>query len=300
MVVVVSSDNDYSIHVKAFVEDLGYTVILAHGPIDTISIVHHLVGPAIFLVDYELPDMFGTHLANYIKKIKRFPILCYLVYDTECHEALAEGLRQPGTFGVFVRTPSRSQAPYNLGVLSAAYLEHAEYFLGDLLAQRVDLLTETYDRAEGENHWNVEWSRAKRLNRPISGVFIDVNNLKVVNDAYGHSFGDQILKELAKAMRCTIRTNDFIIRLGGDEFLIVLPETTRTEAVDVLERVRKLIDAVSIKAPGWVFGISFSAGVASLRFRELGDEPAAAFKFLMGKADKLMYRDKKKRKLCGT
>ena len=98
-----------------------------------------------------------------------------------------------------------------------------------------DVLTGLYNRRFYEEE-------IRRLNTernlPISLIFGDVNGLKLINDAFGHLKGDELLQKAARAIRSTCRTDDIVARLGGDEFVILLPKTTAIEAEEIVERIR--------------------------------------------------------------
>jgi diguanylate cyclase (GGDEF)-like protein len=103
-----------------------------------------------------------------------------------------------------------------------------------------------------------ETKRAGRYHRPFAVLMIDFDNFKDYNDAFGHPAGDKILQIFSKLMKDTIRDVDFLGRYGGDEFICVLPETDRTFALEVAERMRKIIAAQKIEP-----NITLSIGIAS-------------------------------------
>ena len=104
-----------------------------------------------------------------------------------------------------------------------------------------DQLTELYNRRFFEEE-------LRRLdverNYPLTIVYADVNGLKVVNDAFGHESGDQLLILVAGAMKAACRADDIIARIGGDEFLILLPKTDASQAVRIIERITEGIGIV--------------------------------------------------------
>jgi diguanylate cyclase (GGDEF)-like protein len=101
-----------------------------------------------------------------------------------------------------------------------------------------DPLTRCYNRASGEEIFNLQLSIAERNGTALSVVFVDLDNFKEVNDSYGHDAGDQVLISTVDAIRDTLRAGDVLIRWGGEEFLMVLPNTDCASAVALLERLR--------------------------------------------------------------
>jgi diguanylate cyclase (GGDEF)-like protein len=119
-------------------------------------------------------------------------------------------------------------------------------------------------------------------------VLIDLDNLKVVNDTQGHASGDQIILELARAIKTHKRRYDWGGRWGGDEFLLVLPGTTLTEAGEIAERLRNhYVQSSLVRAAG--LDASLSLGVACYSGRK-GDEPS--LERLLSQADEALYKAK--------
>lgn len=104
-----------------------------------------------------------------------------------------------------------------------------------------DDLTEAYNRRFFESYLEEELKRARRFGSPLSLIFMDVDNLKEVNNQFGHLMGSHVLKEITHRVILTIRGIDKVIRYGGDEFCILLPETDTRGAQVVAERIRMTI-----------------------------------------------------------
>ncbi|MFH1135288.1 MAG: sensor domain-containing diguanylate cyclase [Pseudomonadota bacterium] len=130
---------------------------------------------------------------------------------------------------------------------------------------RVDGLTGLWNRRYFIELGQREVARAKRENRPLSMVYFDVDNFKRINDAYGHQAGDQVLREMAALGRENLRELDIFGRMGGDEFAIILPETTERDAMRVAERVRTSFAAHAVSLPQGVVRFAASFGVAPFR-----------------------------------
>ncbi|MQC26271.1 MAG: MEKHLA domain-containing protein, partial [Chloroflexi bacterium] len=104
-----------------------------------------------------------------------------------------------------------------------------------------DILTGTLNRRAITDYADSEWHRSHRENRPMCLMLIDVDNLKAINDERGHLMGDKALTKLVDAINASKRRYDWTGRWGGDEFLMVLPATNLTEAEEVAERLRRLV-----------------------------------------------------------
>lgn len=108
-----------------------------------------------------------------------------------------------------------------------------------------DELSGLYNRRFFLERWQWEYERAKRYERPLGCLMIDVNHFKQVNDLLGHPMGDTLLKHVAQELTAQLRQSDILARYGGDEFIVALPETTRAQASAVAEKLREL----SIRGP---------------------------------------------------
>jgi two-component system cell cycle response regulator len=112
---------------------------------------------------------------------------------------------------------------------------------------RVDALTGLYNRRYFEERLTEEFARSSRYRSPLSLVMIDIDHFKKINDTYGHPFGDEALRGVAKAVRERLREVDFVARYGGEEIIALLPETGYREAPEACERVRAAIAAVRLE-----------------------------------------------------
>jgi two-component system cell cycle response regulator len=106
-------------------------------------------------------------------------------------------------------------------------------------ASRVDVLTGLFNRLYGEEQLTAIFSQAVRKNRSLSVCFCDLNNFKHINDTYGHTCGDEVLKRTASFLKDNLRISDVVCRWGGDEFLLIFPETSGAEAHVILSRLQK-------------------------------------------------------------
>jgi diguanylate cyclase (GGDEF)-like protein/PAS domain S-box-containing protein len=128
-----------------------------------------------------------------------------------------------------------------------------------------DALTGLYNRRSFDDNLSNEIDRFKRYGRVFSLLMLDIDHFKKVNDTYGHQTGDDVLKEVAKQIVSAIRKNDYAARYGGEEFTVVLPETDRTAAVELAERIRKAVETAAIGIPdGQTIHCTVSIGVAAV------------------------------------
>jgi diguanylate cyclase (GGDEF)-like protein len=124
-----------------------------------------------------------------------------------------------------------------------------------------DNLTSLLTRGEFLKRFNEEVARAKRYGHPISTLFLDIDHFKDINDRFGHLNGDSILRHFGRYLRQRIRRCDIPGRFGGDEFAVVLPETSLDQAVELAERLRENLMWASRNWLKGSEGITVSAGV---------------------------------------
>lgn len=166
--------------------------------------------------------------------------------------------------------------------------EENERLKSELAALRAlsfeDPLTGLKNRRYFDERLAGEMARATRHQVPVAVLVVDVNFFKTINDTYGHEAGDEALRWVARFLVATVREHDVVCRVGGDEFMVILPGADAEGAAQLVERVRRrLAGAGTVGAFGRV---SLSLGAASWDLRS--EDPRE----LVAAADREMYRDK--------
>ncbi|MGI9228792.1 MAG: GGDEF domain-containing protein [Gammaproteobacteria bacterium] len=149
-----------------------------------------------------------------------------------------------------------------------------------------DPLTGIGNRAAMDKTLQREIELARRSAAPLSVIILDIDELKPVNDTYGHISGDTVLKTVSRRMEAQIRRSDIIYRYGGDEFLVLLRNTGIPGAVRLAERIRGAVEDLSSKHDDLIIKVTISAGVASLR----EDEDQTQ---LLKRCDEVLYAAKR-------
>jgi diguanylate cyclase (GGDEF)-like protein len=153
-----------------------------------------------------------------------------------------------------------------------------------------DTLTDLHNRRYFDEHFQREWERARRSRQPLSLLLVDLDYFKAYNDRYGHAAGDSCLVEFSHLLaRCANRPADIVARLGGEEFGLVLPETSTMHGAKVAQRLQLLLQQGAIPHEGSPLGmVTFSAGIAAIETPD-GPGPAELFE----QADKALYECKR-------
>ncbi|MCF0225163.1 MAG: diguanylate cyclase [Fibrobacter sp.] len=151
-----------------------------------------------------------------------------------------------------------------------------------------DDMTGCFNRRHGIYSLREWFSRSKRYGMHFSLIYFDLNGLKLVNDKHGHQAGDLLLRSVANVVSGILRESDALFRMGGDEFMVICPETDRLGAMTCVERMQKVVDQITIvdSKVSFAFGIAHS----SEDYKEMDD--------MLHSADTSMYECKKKMHLA--
>ena len=131
------------------------------------------------------------------------------------------------------------------------------------LMARTDMLTELSNRRDMSERLVMESARSTRNNQPYGIVLFDIDDFKRVNDTYGHEAGDQVLVMVATTLRENLRASDVCARWGGEEFLLLCPETTLDQVAAVAEKCRQAVELESIQSAGKKLSVTVSGGISS-------------------------------------
>ena len=196
---------------------------------------------------------------------------------------------------VYEKTPSLLQQEILIifSRQAALTIENAKLFSQvEEMALR-DTLTGLYNRRYFLQILDYELNRAKRYRQPLSLIFIDLDHFKEINDQFGHSVGDQFLKQISQKLQSLFRTTDLVARYAGDEFIAILPNTGEEGALILANRIQEALGSYQIMVRGKTLQISVSIGLDTY---ENGEGIGSAT--LIDHADKAMYEAKAQGRNC--
>ena len=228
-----------------------------------------------FLVDLVMPDVNGEELIYSVRQSNPDAIIILITSYSEgraiqyCLSIGADDfILKPFDFKVFILRINASISHYQLSQENKINSKK----LYDLATK--DTLTQVFNRTYFIESIHLKSNEAKRNHLPFSMILLDLDNFKQINDEYGHQKGDLVLIYTAKALKKNLRDSDIVCRWGGEEFCVLLINTTREEAIKVAEKLRSEIAQLSIEG---IRPITESFGVT---FWELEDADVSAFKRL--------------------
>ncbi|WP_284214206.1 GGDEF domain-containing protein [Comamonas jiangduensis] len=157
---------------------------------------------------------------------------------------------------------------------------------------QLDALTGAYNRRAMEMRLPLEIERCMRYGRPLSVIFTDIDRFKHINDQHGHTVGDEVLKDVAKRLQEGLRANiDWMVRFGGEEFVIFMPETALRSATEIAERLADVVRKTPWQMGDLVLPLTCSFGVTQY-------EPGDTMDSLLERADELLYKAKRDGRDC--
>ncbi|KUO77014.1 MAG: hypothetical protein APF77_05775 [Clostridia bacterium BRH_c25] len=263
---------------NAFVTE-GYQVYIcddSESAMDTIAITR----PDIIILDIMMPKVNGYELLEKIKsKLEYSDIhVIFLSAKSEIDDRI-NGLKA-GADDYITKPFAIGEITTKIEMIMRRSNNYKEKLLRDSLTDACSRYYFNYRIAE-------ELERYRRNGSIFSIAFIDMDNYKYINDQYGHQTGDYVLKELVSYITGNIRGCDSIYRYGGEEFIILMPDTTKEKAYMVIERLRQGFGSKAISIGGEVLIVTFSAGIKQVcEINETVDE-------IINDADKAMYYAKK-------
>jgi len=149
----------------------------------------------------------------------------------------------------------------------------------------LDPLTGLYNRRLAEQRLVGEVSRSQRYGHPLTVLVLDLNGFKPINDRYGHAAGDAVLRAFAERLNTVIRASDLAVRMGGDEFMVILPECLPQQVQTLLDR----FSGFAVEHRGTKIAVTYSAGWAGYRQGETPEQ-------LLERADQALYAEKRVQK----
>lgn len=261
--------------------------------------------PQLMIVDWVMPEMTGLELTRALRQTKIGRAIYILIMtslddDDRLIEAFENGvddfMNKPINPRVLAARLRAGQRVIRLQQEVDRDREEIRRFAAELAVSNrrlqevalTDALTGFPNRRYAMDRIQQEWLVSSRTRRALSVMVIDVDQFKIYNDSHGHDVGDAVLKRVATVVKGALRAQDVVARTGGDEFLVICPDTNLDAAMACAERVRFAVESVRAPLNGVSLKVSLSIGVAS-REGQMPDPDA-----LIKRADQALYQAKEK------
>ena len=291
MKILIAEDDAVSRKIlESVLTKLGYQVMSVGSGSEAWDILNSESAPQIAILDWMMPGMDGVEVCSKVRQseagIDHYTYIILLTAKSEKKD-LITGMESGADdyilkpfdhheLGVRIRAGQRIIELQNQ--LRNAKEKH-------VVLSRTDSLTGILNRRALYEVLEKEILRSAREKTPLSVVMLDIDFFKKINDKYGHSVGDAVLKELVRRILAELRSYDTFGRYGGEEFIILLPGTFMYEVMAVAERIRNAISSTPFEIASASLPVSASFGVAEFDFKENSDA-------LVNRADLALYKAK--------
>ncbi|WP_435628349.1 diguanylate cyclase [Candidatus Ferrigenium straubiae] len=301
-VLVVEDDRAMLVLLEAMLKTAGHEVLVARNGVEAMRIVEQQ-HPQLVITGWTMQQMDGITLCRRLRESQeRRDVYVIILTIQESVDRLVEAfdagaddyLVKPIAQKVFFARLRAAQRVVRLQEELAFDREQLLRFSKDLAAsnerlQRLaltDALTELPNRRFAMERIEQEWALSKRGDRTLSCMMVDVDYFKAINDKFGHQAGDEALKCIANTLRQSARTQDVVCRYGGEEFLVICPDTGIDAAYQCAERLRLNVAALKFRSQGADIKLTISVGVAQKK------GGIASVEDLLSRADECLYAAK--------
>jgi diguanylate cyclase (GGDEF)-like protein len=289
--ILIVDDEPSNLKILADILKSKYTIVLAKNGIQALERAAKQA-PDLILLDIIMPDMDGYKVLYEIKNndtLKDIPVIFISALKNDADEEK----------GLTLGAVDYITKPFNPAIVLARVNTHIKIVRQRKLIESIallDALTEIPNRRNYNNRLSIEWARALREKTPISLMMLDIDYFKQFNDNYGHSKGDEALKEVAAILTNILkRATDFVARIGGEEFAVLMPNTNAAGARDQAEFIRSSIETHGI--PHKYSKVSEMLTVSIGGVTRIPEQEGGSAEFIET-ADQVLYKAKSQGRNC--
>jgi two-component system, cell cycle response regulator len=275
-ILLVEDSATQAVRLMEMMKDIGYAVVHRKNGKEALEYLKNngndFVLPELIISDISMPVMNGYELCRAVRA--KFPDIIFIMITSVDDEDAMDKSYQAGASD-FVTKPIAEKELLarinnliyvNIAELQVKCLLHELTEKNDILSKLsiTDELTTLYNRRYIIEQLELRIQEVARYETPLSIIMTDINNFKHINDAYGHTVGDEVLKKISFEMKNNLRNHDLLGRYGGEEFLTVLPSTCLGNAKIVAQKVRNAVKSVKFKQLPKL-NITISSGIAEYK-----------------------------------
>lgn len=284
-ILIVDNNTDTRNTIKDFLEESGYHTLISSSGEEALKLLKTTTVD-IVITDAALPDQDGLEFTDLIKQTHDIDVI--VMTDYSGSYSYEDVIYKGASDLVFKPVRPEEMLLRLKRVIKERQLDKERVqMLGKLEKLAItDGLTKLYNLRHFYNQLEIEIDRCNRYGHSLALLLLDIDHFKVYNDTYGHLEGDKVLVRLGQIIKSCLRTMDSAYRYGGEEFTIILPETTCEEAINVAGRLKTAVELECfLPEPGKIYTITISIGVTEYH----DDEEISEF---ILRADKAMYKSK--------
>lgn len=285
---IVEDDKDARNLLYEFIKDLFPKIYKSHTAEEALEIVKSDETIQLILLDWNLPGISGVDLSKIIRESTNNRYIYIIMITGERSNDSIVLAYEKGVDDYIVKPFPSSELKAKLKTaIRIIEMENnlKNKFKEAHLKAIYDSLTQVLNRSEIFEKLNLEYIRHSRNNNEFGIILLDIDFFKKINDSFGHQFGDFVLKQTAEIIKNNCRSYDYIGRYGGEEFLIICPNTDKQCLFIIANRIRKAIEEFTFSYQNISTKVTISAGISS-------SEEADSIEKLIEIADKRLYQSK--------
>lgn len=277
-VLIIDGNKKFAKYYVDILKNAGMIAEYMSNPLQMDKILHEF-NPNLVLMDIDTPTYNGLDLAAVVRQRNAYASLPIIFISAKNDTSLQLEALNHGIDDYLMKSITPEHLISSIKNRIARYEIMQSYIIRDSL-------TGLFNHNAIKEKLKSEIVLSKRLGLPLSIAIVDIDFFKTVNDSYGHLMGDKILRSLSITMLKRLRKTDIIGRYGGEEFLVILPNTTTSAAKNIIDQLRQQFAAINYQQDDRNFNVTLSAGVVTA-------PPYLSVEKLFQAADEAMYRAKK-------
>jgi len=276
-VLVVDDDESIASHTELVLQGAGMETRMTTDPMNLFDVLDDF-SPELILLDLYMPGCDGQEIAAVVRQREEYAGIPIVFLSGEADKDKQLSAMELGGDDFLTKPIRASHLISSVRIRVTRFRELRAFMVRDSM-------TGLFNHTTTKQLLDNEISRTQRSGGELALVALDIDHFKNVNDSYGHSVGDRVIKALARLMRQRLRSADVIGRMGGEEFAAILPDSGVDEAFQVFDTIRQAFSEIVFHADGQTFNVTLSCGVAAFPRHDTAT-------VLSDEADKALYTAK--------
>jgi len=256
-VLVVDDDESLASHTELVLQGSGMETRMTTDPMGVFEVLDDF-SPELILLDLYMPGCDGQDIAAVIRQREEYAGIPIVFLSGEADKNKQLSAMEMGGDDFLTKPIQASHLISSVRIRAERFRELRSFMVRDSM-------TGLFNHTTTKQLLDTEIARVQRSGADLALVSLDIDHFKNVNDTYGHSVGDRVIKSLARLLRQRLRSADVIGRMGGEEFAAILPESGLEQAAHVCEQIRQAFSEIVFHTAGAKFNVTISCGVAAYK-----------------------------------